>query len=127
MACAPIVCQIPTIFYPLRALGSEHLQSCLSKVLVSVYFWDRRELFKGQKISKKIFCPIFFQKTNTGAILCTENCPSVRFLEESRTPYFAFEIYWPLGAGIIKTNISWSFSSVFKEIIKMTTKPEYSS
>ena len=28
----------------------------------------------GQKISKKkIFCPGFFQKTNAGAILCTEN------------------------------------------------------
>ena len=40
---------------------------------------------KGQKISKKIYFPGFFQKTNAGAILCTENCPSVRFLEESRT------------------------------------------
>ena len=44
---------------------------------------------KGQKISKKkSCCPGFFQKPNAGAILCSENCPSVRFLEESRTSLF---------------------------------------
>ena len=44
------------------------------------------KIAKGQKISKKICCPGFFQKTNAGAILCIENCPSVRFLDESRMP-----------------------------------------
>ena len=41
---------------------------------------------KVRKSRKKICCPGFFQKTNAGAILCTENYPRVHFLEESRTP-----------------------------------------
>ena len=45
---------------------------------------------------KKNVLSSIFQKTNAGAILCTERCPSIRFLEEFRTPKFAFEIYWPL-------------------------------
>ena len=48
---------------------------------------------KGQLISKGLFGLLeFFQKTNVGAILCTENCPNVRFLEESRRPKSPFEI-----------------------------------
>ena len=42
---------------------------------------------KGQIISKGLFGTLeFFQKMNVEAILCTENCPNVRFLEESRRP-----------------------------------------
>ena len=39
-----------------------------------------------RKSRKKIYCPGFFHKMNPGAILCTEKCPSIRFLEESMTP-----------------------------------------
>ena len=53
----------------------------------------RNQLTKGQLMSKGLFGILeFFQKTNVGAILCTENCPNVRFLEESRRPKSPFEI-----------------------------------
>ena len=56
--------------------------------------WRKNPTIKrSENLEKKICCLGFFKKSNAGAILCTENCPSVHFLEESRTPKFAFEIY----------------------------------
>ena len=45
---------------------------------------EKTRIDKGQKITKKKYCPGYFQITNAGAISCTKNCPSVHFLEESR-------------------------------------------
>ena len=48
---------------------------------------------KVSKSRKKNCCHRFSKKTNAGAFLCTEKCPSIRFFGESRTTNFFFEIY----------------------------------
>ena len=49
---------------------------------------DESYIFHTVNLESKLWRPGFFQKRNAGIILCTENYPSVRFLEESRTPFF---------------------------------------
>ena len=49
------------------------------------FYTKKNSTRKGQKIWKKICCPVLPKKERWGN-LCTEKCPSVRFLEESRTP-----------------------------------------
>ena len=41
---------------------------------------------RSVNLEKIIWCPQFFQKMNTGMILCTEDYPSVHFSEESWMP-----------------------------------------
>ena len=50
-------------------------------------------VLKVSKSRKKICCPRFSKKMNAGAFLCTEKCPSIRFIGKSRTTNFFFEIY----------------------------------
>ena len=57
---------------------------------------DRGSFAKPLKVSKsqkQNRLSYILPKIERWGIFCTEKCPSVRFLGESRTTYFVFEIY----------------------------------
>ena len=106
-----------------REMSEEYLWLVIIKI---VFF---QTCFKGQLISKCLFCVFnFFQKTNenksTWGVIVVKLNSFLRFLEEFTAWQFAFEFYWPLEARVeILTNISFVFWSIWrhqKDISKLT-------